>query len=321
MIEVEKLVKRYGDVVAVDGVSFRVEKGEVMGFLGPNGAGKTTTMRILACYFAPTSGSARLGGFDVVTQSLQARRILGYMPENVPLYHELRVEEYLSFRAKLKGVPWRERRKRIQETLDRCGILDVRRKIIGGLSKGYRQRVGLAESLVHQPAILILDEPTIGLDPAQIREIRQLIKELGATRTVLLSTHILPEVEMVCSRILIINQGRLVASGTPGGIASEGADGYAVHVELKGTNAAAGESEGHRMKEELGKLPEVRSVHWEPGPETHRFTLEVSGQNDIREAVSSLASARAWSLRELGRRQQTLEDVYVRVVAKEGPVV
>src|SRR5438309_4666151 len=221
MISVDKLTKYFGPVLAVDRISFQVDKGEIVGFLGPNGAGKTTTMRILTTYLPATSGIAKVAGYDVMTQSLGVRRNIGYLPESVPLYPEMRVDEYIMFRAKLKGVGRKERLSRVEYCLDRCRLKEVRRRLIGTLSKGYRQRVGLADAMVHDPAILLLDEPTSGLDPMQIRETLALIKELGANHTVLLSTHILPEVEAICERVIIINGGRVGFSRTLADIESQ----------------------------------------------------------------------------------------------------
>src|SRR6202051_2680452 len=215
MIKVENLTKRYAGTTAIKDLSFEVGQGEIMGFLGPNGAGKTTTMRILASFLPPTSGRASVSGFDIFEQSLQARAHLGYMPENVPLYNDMRVTEYLDYRAALKGVPHGRVAERVGDVKELCGLREVERKLIGTLSKGYRQRVGLADALVNKPELLILDEPTIGLDPGQIREVRELIGRLGDRHTVLLSSHILPEVEAACSRVIIINRGRIAASGTP----------------------------------------------------------------------------------------------------------
>jgi len=211
LIEVEHLTKRYGKIVAVDDVSFRVAEGEVVGFLGPNGAGKSTVMRILTSFTPATSGKVRVAGFDPFWESMQVRERVGYLPENVPLYREMRVSEYLFHRARLKGVAACERKRRIGEVLDRCGIAEVAGRVIGQLSKGYRQRVGLADALVNDPPILILDEPTVGLDPNQVRLVREMIRDLGQRRTVLLSTHILSEVEMICPRVIIISGGRIVA--------------------------------------------------------------------------------------------------------------
>src|SRR6266550_1268652 len=215
IIEVENLTKRYAGHAAVDRITFSVQRGEIVGFLGPNGAGKSTTMRILACFLPATSGTARVAGYDVFTQADAVRRRIGYMPENNPLHLDMRVREYLKFRARLKGLGIGRSRDRAEVVMEQCGLTDVRRKIIGHLSKGYRQRVGLADALVHEPELIILDEPTIGLDPHQIRSVRQMIKNLGGKHTVLISTHILPEAEMMCSRMLIMYDGKILASDTP----------------------------------------------------------------------------------------------------------
>ncbi len=209
MIEVQDVVKKFAGVTAVDGVSFEVPRGQVVGFLGPNGAGKSTTMRILTGFFPPTEGKVSVDGVDVLREPLEARRRMGYLPESVPLYREMRVIEYLDYRARLKGVRRPDRRRRLDEAIARCGLDGVRRKMIGHLSKGYRQRVGIADVVVHDPPVLVLDEPTVGLDPAQIRDIRELVRDLGSSRTVLLSTHIMQEVEMVCDRVLILVRGRI----------------------------------------------------------------------------------------------------------------
>src|SRR5256884_790125 len=218
MIKVENLTKRYAGVTAIDNISFEVGKGEIVGFLGPNGAGKSTTMRILSGFMPATTGRASVAGFDVFDQSLQARARLGYMPENVPLYTDMRVTEYLRYRAALKGVHHRRITERIGDVKELCGLKSVENKLIGALSKGFRQRVGLGDALVAEPDLLILDEPTIGLDPNQIRQVRELIKNLGEQHTILLSTHILPEVEMTCSRVIIIHKGRIEACDTPGNL-------------------------------------------------------------------------------------------------------
>jgi len=214
IIEVENLTKRYAGQTAIDGLTFSVGRGEIVGFLGPNGAGKSTTMRILACFMSATAGMARVAGFDVLTQSDEVRRRIGYMPENNPLHLDMRVREYLKFRARLKGLGFRRSRKRVEVVMRQCGLTDVSRKIIGHLSKGYRQRVGLADALVHEPELIILDEPTIGLDAHQIRSVRQLIKELAPSHTVLISTHNLLEVELTCNRVLIMHQGKILAAHT-----------------------------------------------------------------------------------------------------------
>src|SRR4051794_14979686 len=218
VISVNNLTKAYGSVLAVDRVSFEVAKGQIVGFLGPNGAGKSTTIRMLTCYMPPTSGGATVNGFDIFHQSEKVRESLGYLPENVPLYTEMKVEEYLDFRGRLRKMDREARRKRIDYAVERCWLKDVRHRTIGHLSKGFRQRVGLADALLHNPAVLILDEPTVGLDPSQIRETRRLIKDLGGEHTVLLSTHILPEVEAVCDRAIVIAAGRNGGPGGPGGV-------------------------------------------------------------------------------------------------------
>jgi ABC-2 type transport system ATP-binding protein len=215
MIAVTDLTKRYAGRTAVAGISFTVARGEIVGLLGPNGAGKSTTMRILSCFLPATSGTVRVAGFDVFHQSEEVRRRIGYMPENNPLYPEMRVREYLKFRARLKGLDWRRSRERVTTVMEQCGLTEVGRRIIGQLSKGYKQRVGLADALVHEPELIILDEPTIGLDPHQIRAVRQLIKSLAQKHTVLISTHILPEAEMTCNRMLIMYDGKILAADTP----------------------------------------------------------------------------------------------------------
>ncbi|MCC7519590.1 MAG: ATP-binding cassette domain-containing protein [Verrucomicrobiae bacterium] len=310
MIQVDNLVKRYAGFTAVHGLTFSVQKGEIVGFLGPNGAGKSTTMRILSCFMPASSGTAVVAGFDIHQQSLEVRRRIGYMPENVPLYPEMRVEEYLNFRAALKGVPRAKRKARVGEVSERCGIADVSRKIIGQLSKGYRQRVGLADTLVHDPELIILDEPTIGLDPNQIRQVRAMIKDLGRTHTVLLSTHILPEVEMTCSRVLIINRGRIVASDTPENLKRLRMGGGETLVELRADAAQA--------KTVLAGLPGARGADVESlNGGWCRATLHPQREEDLREAAAEAARGRGWSLRELTRRRQTLEDVFVQITTED----
>ena len=258
-IDVQQLTKRYDAFVALDRISFEVRPGEVMGFLGPNGAGKTTTLRILTGLLAPTAGAARLNGLDVETHSLEIRRQIGYLPENVSLYPELRAQEYLAYRAALKGVPRKDRRARLDDVLGRCVLGDVRRRLIGQLSKGYRQRVALADCLIGRPSILILDEPTVGLDPHQIRQTRELIRSLGRSTTILLSTHILPEVEMICDRVTIINRGQIVAVDTPQNLRrrSSGTGQQVVHVELRGSDAVVDQALAH-LKQTTGLQTDVR---------------------------------------------------------------
>jgi ABC-2 type transport system ATP-binding protein len=305
MIKVENLTKRYAGTTAIKDLTFEVGQGEIMGFLGPNGAGKTTTMRILASFLPPTSGRASIAGFDIFEQSLQARAHLGYMPENVPLYNDMRVTEYLDYRAALKGVPHRRVAERVGDVKELCGLKEVEKKVIGTLSKGYRQRVGLADALLHEPDLLILDEPTIGLDPNQIRQVRELIKNLGKQHTILLSTHILPEVEMTCSRVIIIHQGRIEACDTPENLLSQirQAGGVVVEAKIGNDNGA----------EELKKISGVRDVATQTDGDWKIFSLRVESGVDVREEIFRLATARRWSLRQLAQRRATLEDVFVEL--------
>jgi ABC-2 type transport system ATP-binding protein len=305
MIKVENLTKRYAGQPAIQDLNFEVGKGEIMGFLGPNGAGKTTTMRILASFMPPTAGRATVAGFDVFAQSLQARAHLGYMPENVPLYGDMRVTEYLDYRAALKGVPHRRVAERVGDVRELCGLKEVENKLIAALSKGYRQRVGLADALLHEPDLLILDEPTIGLDPNQIRQVRDLIKNLGKQHTILLSTHILPEVEMTCSRVIIIHKGRIEACDTPenllGNIRQAG--GVLLEAKVGADNGA----------EELKKISGVRDVIVDSDDDWKIFSLRVESGADVREEIFRLATTRQWRVRELTQRRATLEDVFVEI--------
>lgn len=311
MIEVQNLTKRYVGRTAVDNISFEVGRGEIVGFLGPNGAGKTTTLRMLTSYLPPSSGSVSIAGFDVFRESLKARRALGYMPENVPLYEDMRVKEYLRFRARLKGLSGREMRERIGKVMERCGVVDVRKKMISSLSKGYRQRVGLADALVHAPPLLILDEPTNGLDPNQIRQVRELVKELGQDHTILISTHILPEVEATCDRIIIINEGKVRASDTPRNLVNRLRTAGTVSLEIKADPGLAAEK--------LKQIAGVRKVHKEDFSDDGwcRFTLRVEATSDVREELYHLATACHWPLRELTRHHATLEDVFVEITQSE----
>ena len=305
MIKVENLTKRYAGQTAIRDLNFEVGQGEIMGFLGPNGAGKTTTMRILASFMPPTSGRASVAGFDVLEQSLQARAHVGYMPENVPLYNDMRVTEYLDYRAALKGVPHRRVAERVGDVKELCGLKEVEKKLIATLSKGYRQRVGLADALVAEPDLLILDEPTIGLDPNQIRQVRELIKNLGKQHTILLSTHILPEVEMTCSRVIIIHKGRIEACDTPENLLGQLRQAGGVVLEAKTGNDSGAQ--------ELKKISGVRDVTTENDGDWKIFSLRVESGADVREEVFRLASERRWSVRELSQRRATLEDVFVEI--------
>ncbi len=305
MIEVEGLTKDYGPTRAVDHVSFTVRRGEVLGFLGPNGAGKSTTMKMLTCYLSPTDGRARVAGYDVFDQSLQVRQHLGYLPEDTPIYRDMTVLEYLQFAAEMRGMSPDQARSRIHEVGVRCGLAEVAGKEVRELSKGYRQRVGLAQAMLHDPDILILDEPTSGLDPNQIVEIRSLIKEIGREKTVILSTHILPEVQATCSRILIISGGKLVADGTPEALrAREKGGRYRVVVESNGVPKEA-------IRDRLASLAgvaRVETVGGEPG--THAFALDAAAASDLRKPIFRTAVDNRWTLLELLRESASLEDVF-----------
>ena len=309
MIKVKNLVKRYVNVNAVDNISFHVNENEIVGLLGPNGAGKTTTMRILTCFMPATAGSAMVAGYDVFTDSLNVRQQIGYLPENVPLYLDMRAYEYLMFRAKLKNIPRRERRKKIEYCLEVTGIKDVQKQIIGTLSKGYKQRVGLADTLIHDPKILILDEPTIGLDPNQIRQIRGVIKGLGQKHTVLLSTHILPEVEMVCDRVMIINKGKIVAMDTPANLMKQLKTGSNLVIEIKG--------DGEKIKNSLSNVDTVQSVTYRKKDDANEFYVNGNGEKDIREAVFNCIVKDNYILREMKRQTITLEEIFHQVTTTE----
>jgi ABC-2 type transport system ATP-binding protein len=309
MITVKNLTKRYVNINAVDDISFHVEENEIVGLLGPNGAGKTTTMRILTCFMPATSGSATVAGYDVFTDSLNVRQEIGYLPENVPLYLDMRVNEYLMFRAKLKNIPRRERRKKIDYCLEMTGITDVQKQITGTLSKGYRQRVGLADTLIHDPKILILDEPTIGLDPNQIRQIRGVIKDLRQKHTVLLSTHILPEVEMVCDRIMIINKGKIVAMDTPATLMKQLKTGSNLVLEIRG--------DCEQIKNSLSKVDGVNSVTYKEKGDAFEFYVTGTGEKDLREEVFKCVVNNNYIMREMRRQSITLEEIFHQITTKE----
>src|SRR5438067_980914 len=305
MIKFEHQTKKYAVQTAIRDLNFEVGQGEIMGFLGPNGAGKTTTMRILSSFMPPTSSRATIAGFDIFEQSLQARAHLGYMPEHVPLYNDMRVTEYLNYRAALKGIRHRRIPERVGDVKELCGLKEVENKLIRTLSKGYRQRVGLADALVHEPDLLILDEPTIGLDPNQIRQVRELIKNLGKQHTILLSTHILPEVEMTCTRVIIVHKGRIEACDTPENLLGKIRQAGGVELEAK-----VGNDNG---EEQLKKISGVRDVVTNGEDDWKRFSLRVESGADVREEVFRLAVERHWAVRELTQRRGTLEDVFVEL--------
>ncbi len=306
LIKLENVSKKYGRFQALKDVSFEVRKGEIVGFLGPNGAGKTTAMRILAGFFPPTSGRVFVGGVDMAKHPHKAKRALGYLPETVSLYPDMKVIEYLRFVAKLKGVPAHELDGHVRSKMSFCGLLEVGHRLIGRLSKGYRQRAGLAQALMADPAVLILDEPTTGLDPTQIKEIRELIRALGQNRAVILSTHILPEVSMLCSRVMMINQGQILASGTVPELASCLKDREAIHIKIKDKKDQA------RALKILDSMPEVEALRVEQEVRGETFiSFETSPEEDLRPRIMKLFVEQGISLTEIQRLQLSLEDVFL----------
>jgi len=315
MIKVEGLTKRYARTVAVDNISFEVEKGQIVGFLGPNGAGKTTTMRVLTCFLPPTAGTASVAGFDVQEHPIEVKRRIGYLPESPPVYPEMEVTEYLEFTGKLKGIPSADIKKRVDEVLGKCAIGDVRDKLIGKLSKGYRQRVGLAQAIIHNPDVLILDEPTSGLDPKQIIEIRELLKSLAGNHTIILSTHILSEVEHSCQRVIIISQGKLVAIDSVANLTNRlrGSESVALEVE-----AAGGSPNPSDVQLRLEQVAGVRSVVMKDSKDG-RLTFEVEslqGRQIRADLARSVVNA-GWNLSELRPVGLSLEDVFLQLTAAE----
>ena len=310
MIEVEGLVKRFGHITAVDGISFKVEKGEVVGFLGPNGAGKTTTMRILTCYLPADEGKCKIAGYDVLSQSLEVRKHIGYLPEDTPLYSDMSVEGFLKYIAEIREIEGEEQKKRINKMIELCGLEPVLKMDISELSKGYRQRVGLAQAMLHDPEILILDEPTTGLDPNQIIEIRSLIKELGKEKTVILSTHILPEVEATCGRVMIIHQGKLIAQGSLDEVIKL-ASGANIHrVRIKGERSA--------IESRLGEIDGVESVQFQGEDDGfYRYQILAQPGRDLGEEIFRVCVQNQFILSELYRERRTLEDVFTQLTGGE----
>jgi len=304
MIKVRQLTKRYGGFTAVDRVSFTVEKGEVVGFLGPNGAGKSTTMRMLSCYLPATSGRAEIAGFDVFTDSIRAREHIGYMPENVPLPQDMRVDEYLAFRARIKGVLGRRIHERVDDVCALCGLENgMERRMIGTLSKGYRQRVGLADAIVHEPDLLILDEPTIGLDPNQIRQVRALIRNLSRHHTILISTHILPEVEMTCSRVIIIAGGKIQAQDTPDNLRRRlGTGSISLEAWVRSPEEVAEKLETFKF---IDAVEHATHEGW--------TTFSIATKKDLRADIFDLAKREDWRVRELSLNTVSLEEVFAEI--------
>jgi ABC-2 type transport system ATP-binding protein len=314
VISVSDLTKMYGQTLAVDHVTFEVPKGQIVGFLGPNGAGKSTTLRMLTCYLPPTSGGATINGFDIFHQSEQVRQNLGYLPENVPLYTEMKVDEYLDFRGQLRKLPRAQRRQRIDYVCQRCWLSSVRRKTIGHLSKGYRQRVGLADALLHNPPVLILDEPTVGLDPTQIRETRKLVKDLGGDHTVMLSTHILPEVEAVCDRAIIIAGGKIVAEGSPEELRTSRRLQARVLVECRGPA-----KEVEQALSRVSGVGQVEVMNGDVRPDGKYVLAAIRPKEsyDVREEVARTVIQNGWPLREIRLEHATLEEFFIQVTANQ----
>lgn len=306
MIEAKALTKYYGSTAALTDVSFQVGEGETVGFLGPNGAGKSTTMRILTGFLTATSGSASVDGFDVARESLEARRRIGYLPESTPLYRDMRVREFLEYRARLKGLDRAERRRDLAEALDRCKLLDVKNRLIGQLSKGYRQRVGLADTMLGRPPLLILDEPTVGLDPNQVVETRSLVQDLGADRTVFLSTHILHEVELACSRVIIISGGKVIADGETASVCEQYTDHRVLRMALFADEDPVPELTPLRGVRNVNLLGRTLEGAWS-------LRVECSKGVDPRKAIASLATAQGWLLQELRLEPVRLEDIFARL--------
>jgi len=311
LIEVQDLTKTFGERTAVDHISFAVNKGEILGFLGPNGAGKTTTMRMLTSFMPATSGTARIAGFDVFDNSLEVRRHIGYLPENPPVYPDMTVESYLDFVARIKGVPAEKRTQRVTDALEKTNITDKRDELIKRLSRGYKQRVGLAQALVHDPDVIILDEPTVGLDPKQIIEVRHLIKNLAGSHTIVLSTHILPEVSMTCDRVVIINKGKIAAVDTPQNLTSQLKGGQRIRVEVQASEEP--------LREVLAQIPGASRVQIEAAPLTGHVlaTIEAAEGKDIRSAIAARIVEKGWPLFELKGVSLSLEDIFLELTTDD----
>jgi ABC-2 type transport system ATP-binding protein len=312
MIEVENLTKYYGMFPGILGVSFSIKKGEIVGFLGPNGAGKTTTMRILSGFFPPSRGKATVAGFDVFKDSLKVRERIGYLPESNPIYTDMLVTEYLNFVAEVKGVSRSERKDKIAKVIEDCGLSEMENRMIGKLSKGFRQRVGLAQALLNDPEVLILDEPTLGLDPKQITEIRSLIKRLSGERTIILSTHILPEVSMICERVIIINEGRIVAEDTPQNLDAQLQKAARISVQVDGPST--------KVQEALEKVKGVTKVVQQEkiAQEVFSYIIETDKNIDIRRQLAKEVCEKGWGLLELKSLRMSLEDIFIKLVTEEG---
>ena len=315
MISVKELSKKYARTIAVDQISFEVAKGQIVGFLGPNGAGKTTTMRVLTCFLPPSAGTATVAGFDVLEQSLEVRKRIGYLPETPPIYPEMETAEYLRFVGKLKGLTGADLQKRVDYVCDRCAVADVRNKLLGKLSKGYRQRVGLAQAIVHNPDVLILDEPTAGLDPKQINETRDLIKSLAGDHTIILSTHILPEVEQTCEQVLIINKGKLVATDSVRNLQARARGAESVLVEVAGRNGGLETATVQQKLEQVSGVSRVLSKEQNDG----RAVFEVESQKGrfVRGDLARAVVESGWDLNELRPASMSLEEIFLQLTGSE----
>ena len=315
MITVKELTKKYARNTAVDHISFEVEKGQIVGFLGPNGAGKTTTMRILTCFLPPTSGSATVAGFDVLEQPLEVKRRIGYLPEMPPLYPEMRTAEYLTFVGRLKGLSGGELRQRVDAVCERCAVTDVKEKLLGKLSKGYRQRVGLAQAIIHNPDVLILDEPTAGLDPKQINETRDLIKSLAGDHTIILSTHILPEVEQTCQQVIIINKGKLVATDSVNNLQSRARGAETVHLEVAGRNGDLDSGIAQRRLEQVAGVNRVMLK--EKRGSRSLFEVESQKNKFARGDLARAVVEAGWDLNEMRPAAVSLEEIFLQLTGKQ----
>src|SRR5205809_5367282 len=317
MIRVQEITKKYARNLAVDHISFEVQKGEIVGFLGPNGAGKTTTMRMLTCFLPPTSGTATVAGFDVLEQPLEVKKRIGYLPETPPLYPEMRTVEYLTFVGKLKGLSGPELRQRIDSVCERCAITDVKSKLLGKLSKGYRQRVGLAQAIIHNPEVLILDEPTAGLDPKQINETRDLIKSLAGDHTIILSTHILPEVEQTCQQVIIISKGKLVATDSVSNLRGRARGAESVVIEVGGRNGALDfASVQHRLEQVAGI---GRVAFKEKRRSSAIFEVESVKDKFVRGDLARAVVEAGWDLHELRTAAVSLEEIFLQLTREQAP--
>ena len=317
MITVNGLTKRYAHTTAVDQISFEVQRGQIVGFLGPNGAGKTTTMRMLTCFLTPTGGTATVAGFDILEQPLEVKKRIGYLPETPPVYPEMRIDEYLTFVGQLKGLSGSDLRARVDYACERCAVADVRNKIIGKLSKGYRQRVGLAQAIIHNPDVLILDEPTAGLDPKQINETRDLIKSLAGDHTIILSTHILPEVSQTCEQVIIINKGKIVATDSVSNLQQRARSGESVLVEVAARNGSLDPAAVQRKLEQIAGVSRV--IAKSDGQKRVIFEVEAAKNRGVRGDVARAVVESGWDLNELRPAALSLEEIFLQLTGSEAP--